>query len=241
VLADIRVRQAITLALDRQMMVKTVLGSYGSVPYGPVAPYIWIRYGAPEPLRQNVADARRLLAAAGWRDSDRDGVLDRNGRPLALRLNFPSTSGIRRQLSLLTQEQLRQVGIRIDLQQLDVTVWQERRAKGDFDIDFSSASQDPSPTGLTQSWSCAGGSNVGHYCNPKVDSLIDQATFALGRPTKLWHEVLRRVEADAPAAFIYGLAYAAAVHRRFTDVAIRPESTWLAVWRWSVAPERRQP
>lgn len=235
-LRDLRVRRAITLALDRQLMARKVLGPYGSVPYGPVAPYIWIRYGAPEPLRPNVTDARRLLAQAGWRDTDGDGTLDRNGKPLALKLNFPASSGIRRQLSLLAQEQLRQVGVRIELQQLEVAVWQERRANGAFDIDFSAASQDPSPTGLTQSWSCAGGSNVAQYCNPKVDSLIEDATLAPGQPTKIWHEVLSRIEADAPAVFMYGLSYAAAVDRRFTRVTIRPESSWLALWQWSVKP-----
>jgi peptide/nickel transport system substrate-binding protein len=206
------------------------------VPYGPVAPYLWIRYGAPEPLQRNVVEARRLLAAAGWRDQDGDGILDRDGRPLVLRLNFPGTSGTRRQLAALTQEQLRQVGIRIDLQQLDVSVWQERRSSGDFDIDFSVASHDPSPTGRTPSWTCTGGSNVAHYCDPKVDSLIEQAMRSPGRPTKLWHGALRQIEADAPATFMYGLAYAIAVHRRFADISIRPESSWLALWQWSVKP-----
>jgi len=234
ILSEIRVRRAITLALDRGLMNQKVLGAYGSIPYGPVAPYLWIRYGAPEPLKQNLAEARALLAAAGWRDTDGDGILDRNGQPLALRLNFPASSGIRKQLALLTQDQLRQVGIKIDLQQLDVAVWQERRSSGDFDIDFSAASQDPSPTGLTQSWSCNGGSNVAHYCDPKVDSLIDRATRSPGRPTKIWHEALRQIETDAPATFVYGLMFAIALHRRFTDLSIRPESSWLALWQWSV-------
>jgi peptide/nickel transport system substrate-binding protein len=236
ILADIQVRRAITLALDRQLMNQKVLGSLGSVPYGPVAPYLWIRYGAPEPSRQNAAEARRLLAAAGWHDRDGDGILERAGKPLALRLNYPSSSGIRRQLALLAQQQLRQVGIQIELQQLEVAVWQERRSGGDFDIDFSAASQDPSPTGLTQSWSCAGGTNVAHYCDPQVDSLLERAILTPGRATKLWHATLQQIEADAPATFVYGLAYATAIHRRFTNVTIRPESSWLALWQWSVKP-----
>ena len=43
VLADLRVRRAITLALDRRLMVQAVFGSYGEVPYGPVSPILWIR------------------------------------------------------------------------------------------------------------------------------------------------------------------------------------------------------
>ena len=73
-------------------------------------------------------------------------------------------------MALLIQEQLRSIGIRVELQQFEFPVWSERRAAGDFDIDFSSVSQDPSPSGLTQSWTCAGGNNVAQYCDPAVDS-----------------------------------------------------------------------
>ena len=110
ILADIRVRRAITLALDRRQLVQAVFGSQGVVPYGPVSQMLWIRHGAPEPEAPNVTEARRLLASTGWGDSDGDGTLDREGRPLRLLLSLPNTSGIRRQMALLVQEQLRRLG-----------------------------------------------------------------------------------------------------------------------------------
>ena len=45
----------------------------------------------------------------------------------------------------------------------------------------------------------------------------------------------RRIEADAPATFLYSQTYAFVVNRRFSDVAIRPESSWSSVWRWKVS------
>ncbi|HEX5963631.1 MAG TPA: ABC transporter substrate-binding protein, partial [Gemmatimonadales bacterium] len=101
ILADIRVRRAITLGLDRRQLVQAVFGSYGVVPYGPVSQLLWIRHGAPAAEGPNVPEARRLLAATGWGDGDGDGTLDREGRPLRLTLSLPSTSGIRRQMALL--------------------------------------------------------------------------------------------------------------------------------------------
>lgn len=236
VLADLRVRRAITIGLDRRLLVHAVFGSYGEVPYGPVSPILWIRHGAPKPERQNAAEARRLLAAAGWRDSDGDGILDRDGRPLALGLSLPNTSGIRRQLALLVQEQLRQLGVAIDLQQLDFPLWVERRTAGRFDIDFSSISQDPSPSGLTQGWTCTGGTNVARYCDPTVDSLLEQAVLGRGDPSRTWLAVLRRIEADAPATFLYAPTYVYAVRRRFENVTISPVSSWLMLWEWSPGP-----
>jgi peptide/nickel transport system substrate-binding protein len=236
ILADGRVRRAITLALDRSRMVRAVFGSYADVPYGPVSPVLWIRHGAPKPESQNPAESRRLLRAAGWQDSDEDGTLDRQGRPLVLSLTLPYTSAIRKQLALLIQEQLRQVGIRIDLQQLDAPVWIERRTSGNFDIDLTSASQDPSPSGLTQSWSCTGGNNVAKYCDPKVDSLMERAILGRGDPAKNWMNVLRQIEADAPATFLYAPSYVYAVKRRFRNVKISPVSSWLLLREWSAEP-----
>ena len=153
---DPDVRRAIVLALDRPRLVRAVLGAYAKVPYGPVSPILWIGHGTPAPLAQDVLGARHLLARRGWADHDGDGVVDRDGQPMSLTLSLPNTSATRRQLSLLVQEQLRQVGIRVELQQYDAPVWNQRRTTGLFDIDFSSVSQDPSPSGLSQSWSCRG-------------------------------------------------------------------------------------
>jgi peptide/nickel transport system substrate-binding protein len=213
-----------------------VLGTYAEVPYGPVSSILWIGHGTPRPLAQDVGRARDLLARRGWADRDGDGVVDRDGQPLSLTLSVPNTSGIRRQLALLVQEQLRQVGVRIEVQQYDIGVWNQRRTEGRFDIDFSAASQDPSPSGLTQSWSCGGASNVARYCDPTVDSLIDRAIRGGPHTAETWRAMLTRLEDDIPAAFMYAPLYVYAVHRRFTNVTIRPESSWLALREWRVAP-----
>jgi peptide/nickel transport system substrate-binding protein len=236
ILADVRVRRAITLALDRRMIVQAVFGSYAAVPYGPVSQLLWIRHASPEPERQNPAESRHLLAAAGWRDSDGDGILDRDGRPLALTLSLPNTSAVRRQMALLVQEQLRQSGIRIELQHLEVPIWNERRAAGNFDVDFTALSQDPSPSGITQSWACSGGNNVAKYCNPQVDSLVERAVLARGDPAKMWMAALRQIEADAPATFLYAPAFVYVVKRRFRNVTISPASSWQLLSEWSVDP-----
>lgn len=236
ILGDIRVRRAILQALNRPLMVQAVFDSYGEVPYGPASLILWVRHGAPKPERQNVEEARRLLNQAGWKDSDHDGILDRDGVPLAMTLSLPNTSAVRKQMAALLQEQLRKVGIRLELQQYEFPVWNERRNSGDFDIDFSASSQDPTPSGLTQSWSCNGGSNVAKYCDRQVDSLMERAILGQGDTRRLWHEVLRRIETDLPAVFLYTPTYVYAVHRRFRNVNLSPTSSWSLLREWSVGP-----
>lgn len=234
ILSDLEVRRALTLALDRQVLVKAVLGEYGEVPYGPTSALLWIRHGTPRPSAQDRATAQRLLESQGWVDRDGDGVRERDGKPLVLRLLVPNTSAIRNKMSLLIQQQLRQVGVMLELVQVDGPTWMERRTAGKFDIDFSASNQDPSPSGLVQSWTCKGSTNVARYCDTAVDSLLERAVLARDDPRSTWHEVLRRIEADAPATFLYSQTYAFVVNRRFRDVAIRPESSWISVWQWKV-------
>lgn len=236
VLADREVRRALAMALDRTAMVRAVFGNYASVPEGPVALLHWIRDPGQRTPAPAPGAARQLLERAGWRDTDGDGVLDRNGLPLTLRLNFPGTSAPRALMAAQVQEQLRAIGVRIELVRLDGPVWAERRGKGEFDIDFSSAVLDPSPAGLVQSWSCAGrgGSNVAQYCNPAVDSLLETAIHDRRDPRTAWRRAIRAMVDDAPAAFLFAPASAAAIHRRFERVRIRPEAYWSDIWHWRV-------
>jgi peptide/nickel transport system substrate-binding protein len=237
ILGDRDVRRAIGLALDRRLIVKAVLGSAGEVPYGPASSILWIRHGAPAPAAMNLREARRLLDGRGWTDHDGDGVRDRAGQPLALSLIVPTTSAIRLDMAQIVQEQLRALGVRLEISQTDRTVYTERRTAGAFDIDFASTSQDPSPSGLTQGWSCQGRTNFARYCDPVVDSLIDAAILTTEGAGPAWHAVLRRIEDDSPAVFMYVLSYMYAVNRRFTNVRIRPESAWLGLREWTVGSQ----
>ena len=239
ILSDAEVRRALAMALDRDAMIRATFGAWSAVAEGPVAQLHWIREPGVRAVRHDPAEARRRLEARGWRDTNGDGVLDRNGAPLRLRLNYPGTSAARGHLAQQAQEQLRRIGVDLELMRLDGPVWYERRTKGEFDIDFSAASMDPSPAGLVQSWSCGGrgGSNVAGYCNPVVDSLMEVAIRKSGDDARrAWWQVVRGINADAPAIFLYAPANAAAMHNRFTDVFVAPELLWSRLYLWGVTP-----
>jgi peptide/nickel transport system substrate-binding protein len=234
ILADVRVRQAITLALDRHAMLLSQFGPYGVVPYGPVSQMLWLGRVSPKAPRQDVARARTLLREAGWRDADGDGTLDRAGRPLSLSVIVPSSSSMRRDMSVMAQEELRQVGIRLDVVVLERPVWQERFVSGRFDISFGAMRQVPTPSGLTGSWTCAGASNVSHYCDPAVDSLLNTAIVTQGNAAPIFVAALSRIDHDAPATFLYAPLEVIAVHKRYEQVELRDGSPWLMLWHWRV-------
>lgn len=238
ILADPDVRRALAMAVDRRTLVRVAFGDYGRVPEGPVAQTQWFGVTGGRPvLPYDPEGARRLLAARGW-VAGRGGVLEKNGVPLVLRLNYPGPNAARAAMAPLVQEELRQIGVRIELVRLEGAVWVDRRHHGEFDVDFSQASLDPSPANLNQSWSCrgVGGENAGGYCNPQVDTLIDRAIGRPGRDLAIWRQILTLIIRDAPAIFVYAPTNAMVLHRRYQNVIVRPTSYWADVWQWSVRP-----
>jgi peptide/nickel transport system substrate-binding protein len=181
----------------------------------------------------------RLLAARGWRDSDGDGIRERDGVPLSFRVLVPSTSGSRKQYAQLLQEQFRGVGARMDIEEVDLNVFLQRAAAGKFDAIINAWTTDPTPSsGLVQTWSRAGfgGSNYGRYDNPAFDQLVDRATTAVNRQQarNAWRAAIETINADAPAIFLFAVDNVAAVHRRVVDVTFRPDS-WAALLRtWRI-------
>lgn len=239
VLSDPAVRRAIAMGIDRNKLVQSTYSGFGAIAGAPAAQGHWTFRLAPG--QHYAADAAvALLEARGYRRG-REGMLERDGTPLVLRLNLPSTSATRMSMATQIQEQLRAIGVKIELAPLDGPVWGQRRQRGEFDIDFSSAVLDPSPRGIVQSWTCGGqaGSNVARFCDPEFDRLLERALRSRKTGEAEWRQAYQRLQADAPAAFLVSPSLLFAVHRRYRNVSLRPESLYGDLWRWSVDPARR--
>ena len=76
---DIRVRQALTYAMDRKEIVDIVLEGQGQVAHTHGSPLSWAYSEDVPTFDYNQGKARELLKEAGWSDSDGDGILDKNG------------------------------------------------------------------------------------------------------------------------------------------------------------------
>jgi len=243
IFADRDVRRALTMAVDRASLLKSALGDLAKVPPGPMSELLGIWDPDIRQLPYDTAQAARILSAHGWRDHDGDGVRDKNGQPLEFHVLVPTTSVLRRQYARLLQEQYRAIGVRVDIDELEAAVVNQRTATGKFDTAILSRGNDPSPSsGIAQSWTRAGfgGSNFGRYYNPELERLVDRAVTANTRDQAraLWRAAMETVNGDAPGIFLYALDNVAAVHKRVENVQFRPDS-WAALLRtWRIPPDR---
>jgi peptide/nickel transport system substrate-binding protein len=243
-LADRNLRRAIAMLLDRETIVQSVFGSAAEVPIGSVSRMVWIAGSPVRPMAFDTVAASSLLDSLGWRRGE-DGMRRRAGRKLTFTVLVPTSSQSRQNAAAIAQQQLRVAGVDLQVQPVEYALFGDRSRSGDFDAVFFSWTLDPSPAFLGQFWGsrAVGADNISGYASPVFDSLFALAIAAPSRTEALprWQAVLERLNDDAPAVFLFSLRNNAAIHSRFEQVSIRPDS-WLAtVATWSVAPDRRLP
>ncbi|HKW39781.1 MAG TPA: ABC transporter substrate-binding protein [Gemmatimonadales bacterium] len=242
--ADRDLRRALAMATDRQRLLLNVWGDLAKVPPGPMSQLWWIWDPEIRELPYDSAQAARLLTRLGWTDSDGDGIRDKDGHPLAFRLLVPTSSFVRHQYARLLQEQFRGIGVDVQLDEVEFSLFNARSRAGQFDAIINAWATDPTPSsGFPQTWTQAGfgRSNYGRYYNPAVDKLVEQAIASAAnrdQARRAWRATVETLNQDAPGIFLYATENIAAIHKRVVDVRIRPDS-WLAFLRtWRIPADR---
>ncbi len=242
IFADRRVRQALSMAVDREAMLRNVFDTLGILGVGPYPRALADTTIKVPPFDR--ARAAALLDSAGWLAGP-DGVRAKGGRPLAFSVNVPTSSRVRMRYAVLLQEQFKTVGARADIAQMDFSAYYEREQTGAFDASLSSVSPDPNRSAVKQYWTTAGippgGANAGRYSNRAVDALVDSIALTIdpARANQQYHRAMQLVVDDAPAIWLYDVLTIAGMHRRIRPVDVRANGWWggLADW-WIPGNER---
>jgi len=206
-LADARVRRALTHGIDRETLVESIWGSYARPLSGPIPPDVWLYDDSLEPLAYDPETARHLLAEAGWTDGDGDGTVDRDGRPLRLRLLTNSGNQQREDAAVLIQEQLGRIGIDIVADVLEFNTMIAQAQQGDFDGLIFGITL---PTTFDLSYavhtdSIESGTNLAGFSNPEADRLADeirqQPTLEQAQP--MYDRLQRILRDEQPYTFLW--------------------------------------
>ena len=139
--SDLLVRQAIAKAVNRDELVKVVEGA--SPMYTFITPGMVAYSAETESYGQglhphDVEAAQALLAEAGWTDSDGDGVVEKEGTPFSVEILVPANNVAQQQVSQILQNQLKAIGIDLQIAQLDGNAIWETMVAGDYDMGFDS-------------------------------------------------------------------------------------------------------
>jgi len=131
--AELAVRRALAHAIDRELIVRSILDTLAPVIHGPIQPVSWAYTDSVRHYSYDPARARTLLDEADWRDTDGDGVRDRQGLRLGFTLITQAGYAIRENVAQVVQRQLREIGVDVRIQLIDGTAISTVWFAGNFD------------------------------------------------------------------------------------------------------------
>ncbi|MFU8772927.1 MAG: ABC transporter substrate-binding protein [Anaerolineales bacterium] len=207
---DVRVRQAMNYAIDVDLLIETLYNGRGQPLAGVLSPLNSMAHPDLEPYPYDPERALELLADAGWEDTNDDGMLDRNGVPMAFTLDSPPEMAA---LAEALAGMLRELGIDVS-----VRVWEygvvlpllragERQA---YVSDWGDSTFTP-PGHIEAKWHTYtegvaywGRGNFSSYSNERVDELIQAGETEADLETRqaMYYEVQEILYEEAPAAFL---------------------------------------
>jgi peptide/nickel transport system substrate-binding protein len=246
IFGDVGVRRALSMAVDREKAVKNVLKELGFVGVGPLPRAHLFGDTTLTTIGFDVEGAKRLLDSLGWRDTNGDGFREKGGRQLRFSLAAPTSSQTRMRFSVVLQSMLRDVGVRVELDHMELRAFQDLLARKRFDAAMQTWRTDPTPSSIIQTWGIASvkdGVNFGSYENPVFDAYIDSATTSMNpqRAQSYYHRAYQTMIADAPAVWLFEPVNAAGHHRRIKVAPMRPDAWWTRIHEWSIARNERIP
>jgi peptide/nickel transport system substrate-binding protein len=219
------VRRALSMAVDREAMVRNVFDTLALPGIGPVTRALPANGGIAALPYDSVLAARILASHA----------------PISFRILVPTSSAVRMKYATLLQEQYRRFGVTVTIEPLEVNAFVQRLTAGDFDAVLNAWHTDPSPAAVLQAWGGSSvppqGANFVGYANTLFDALVDTASHSADpeRARAYYARAYRLIDADAPAVWLYEARNVSGMNRRVRVAGTRPDAWWSDLPDWTVS------
>jgi len=230
---DVRVRQALTYAIDRQGLVDSLLDGMGIVQVGHMAKASWAYNDLLKPYPFDPARTRRLLADAGFTPGA-DGILQRDGERFSFTLSYPTGDPVRMDSALVIQQNLKDVGIEVRLDIMEVASLAEKVFEHrDFDAYLLGWELDADPD-ATSLWASGETWNAVQFLHQKSDELLAAGRSVLETEArkKIYHEWQLLLYNEAPYVFLYAPNEAYVFNSALKGFSPNPFGFWWNVEKW---------
>jgi peptide/nickel transport system substrate-binding protein len=224
-LQDPRIRQAISSAIDRKLIIATLLGNHAQAASSLLPTTHWAFNSNGPAFGYDPAYARQLLDQAGR-------LPDAHGIRLHLTMKTSNDEGTR-QLAAVLQQQLATVGIALDIRSFEYATFYSDVTRGAFQMySLRWIGGNEQPEIFTYAFSTARfspkGANRSHYSNPHLDALLDDAAQSsdVARRRADYAEAQQILARDLPAINLWYRDTVVVHNRRVTNVAPSPSGSY---------------
>jgi peptide/nickel transport system substrate-binding protein len=230
---NVKVRQAVAYAIDRESLLNKLVLGLGKIAHSIIPEESWA-YSAGHTYSFDPAKAKQLLDEAGFRDPDGDGPRLRFDKPLIFKLSGSSLAG--RQYAGVIQNNLKQVGIPMEIQTQEQNAFFDDLRRGNFQIAYSQwvgGNQDPIfykdlfatseiPTETRPS------RNRSRYSNKDLDALLDQAvnTFDRQKAKDLYTKIQEIVSRDVPVFPLWYQSNVVIARKNVQNINVNASGDW---------------
>jgi peptide/nickel transport system substrate-binding protein len=207
--SDKRVRQAMSYAFDYEEMLNTIYYGLYDQGLGTFNPGAWMfPKNGPQPYQQDLDKAEELLDAAGWTDSDGDGIRDKeiDGRRIPFEFTLLcSQFEDRIQVCTLMKECLDSIGIVCHVKPTEFTVLTQLMTDHKFQAEMGGWSTGADPDTSLNIFGTGEQRNYGQYSNPRVDELFQQGRLEFDREKRaaIYGEIHNILWEDQPYTWLY--------------------------------------
>jgi peptide/nickel transport system substrate-binding protein len=232
-LDNVKVRQAIAYAIDRESLIKNLLLGLAKIAHSIIPEESWA-YTPGQTYSYNPARAKQLLDEAGFRDPDGDGPRMRFDKPIVYKLSGSSISG--RQYAGVIQNYLKEVGIPVEIQTPEQNTLFDELKRGNFQITYSQwvgGNQDPIfykdlfATSEIPSESRPS-RNRSRYSNTDLDALLNEAvnTYDRQKAKNLYTRIQEIVSRDVPVYPLWYQSNVVIARKNVQNIQVNASGDW---------------
>ncbi|MFB3925310.1 MAG: peptide-binding protein [Syntrophales bacterium] len=240
------VRQAIAYAINKDEIIQGVLLGLGTAATGPFKPGTWVYNPNVKQYPYDPQKARELLAKAGWRDTDGDGILDKDGKPFAFELITNQGNEVRRKSAEIIQKRLAEVGISVKIRVIEWAAFvKEFINKRRFDATILGWTIPMDPD-LYDVWHSSKTGpdelNFISYKNKEVDKLLERgrSTFDVRERKKAYDRIQEILADEQPYTFLYVPEALPIIDARFRGIEPAPIGISYNFIKWYVPKEQQK-
>ena len=234
---DKRVRQAMTLCLDRERMLKDIWEGVGVLSQGPVNPESPVFASEIKPWPFDPERGKALLAEAGWKDRNGDGILENEkGDVFEFEFLRPGSDEISERISTFIKDHYARVGIVMKVKPIDWAAMSDIMKARSYDaltMAWSASAPESDPRQIFHSESMKeGGDNFAQWNSPAADKAIDaiRLTIDFEKRRQAWKEFQAIIHDEQPYTFIRVAPWARFVKKEIGNVQMH--KTGLEPWEF---------
>lgn len=233
------VRKALSMSINRKEILEEYLLGQGELAASPVSPIFKSAFNDKvKPYEFSPDEAKELLSLEGWKDEDRNGILEKDKEEFKFKMYYPVGNPLREYASVVIKNNLKSIGIEVTTEKMELGAFINNLYEKKLDS-WMAAWGVTIPLELKPYWYSDPNIavvNFPGYNNSKADRILDELETRISaeRRNILFKEFQEIIHQDEPVTFLYWTPNIITYNKRIKNLSITPYGVLVHCWEWTL-------